>query len=438
LIKKIKGLRWWVISLIALATVINYIDRFSLALMWPNIANDLGISLDDAKHQYAIIANSFIIAYALGQLISGRLYDYVGARIGFVLSTVVWSVATGIHAFGQSVMHLAIFRSVLGVSEAGPWPGSVKSNAEWFPIKERAMAQGIFNAGASFGAVISAPLIAFLYLTFDWRLTFAIIALLGFLWVIPWLYINRNTPDKHPWITDEERNYILEGQRTANVGNTPDTEAKPLSILELLTYRQTWSIVVARFFIDPVWWMFLNWMPIYLFQVFNYDIKEIGASAWLPYVGAAAGSLLGGYISGNFIKQGRTLTYARKMSVGIGAIITIPGLILTALQSDPWLAIYSMTLALFGVQFALNTIQTLPGDFYAGKSVGTVAGIGGMAAALGVFVSTLIIPHITEVNFFYFFLMGIGLMIVGVILLYFLAGEIGRVKLTHHKIRVKS
>ena len=168
---KLKGLRWWIISLIGLATVINYVDRSALAIMWPGISEELSLTDSD----YAIILNVFMVSYALGQSISGKMYDVVGTKIGYVISIFFWSLASLLHAFSRGLLSISAFRVLLGVSEAGNWPGAVKSNAEWFPVKERAVAQGIFNAGASLGSVVAPPLIAFLYVGFGWKLTFIVI-----------------------------------------------------------------------------------------------------------------------------------------------------------------------------------------------------------------------------------------------------------------------
>ena len=178
--KKINGLRWWIISLIALATIINYIDRGTLSLMWPSISSDLGMD----KGDYAIILNVFMIAYAIGQLVSGKLFDKVGTRAGYVIAITVWGLSSFMHSFAKGILSFSFFRVTLGLGEAGNWPGAVKSNAEWFPIKERAIAQGIFNAGASIGSVIAPPLIATLWAAFGWQTTFMIVGTFGLIWLI--------------------------------------------------------------------------------------------------------------------------------------------------------------------------------------------------------------------------------------------------------------
>ena len=188
---KVKGLRWWIIALICLATVINYIDRTAFGVMWPEMGKDLGMDESD----YAIMLNIFMITYAAGKFLSGKLYDMIGTRMGFVVSIVVWSLAAVFHAFAKGLVSLSLVRGLLGLGEAGNWPGAVKSNGEWFPIKERAIAQGIFNAGASLGSVIAPALIAVLYSQFGWRTTFIILGAAGLLWIIPWLFINKAKPD---------------------------------------------------------------------------------------------------------------------------------------------------------------------------------------------------------------------------------------------------
>jgi ACS family hexuronate transporter-like MFS transporter len=317
---------------------------------------------------------------------------------------------------------------MLGISEAGNWPGATKSNAEWFPIRERAFAQGIFNSGASLGAVISAPLIAFLYIFLGWKITFVVVGALGLLWIFPWLYINRATPDKHPWITDEEKEYILSGQKTTSDLNNPSND-RVVPWAELLKYKQTWSVIVSRFFLDPIWWMFITWLPIYLFERFGFDIKQIGMFGWVPYVGAAAGSLLGGWFSGYLIHKGNTTNKARKLSITIGGIIMFPGFIFSAFASTPLSAVLLIAVVLFGFQFSINNIQTLPSDFFSGKSVGTLAGMGGTSAVAGVLIMIWLVPVITKISYVPFFLMGALMVPLGILAVYFFSGKIQRVEL---------
>jgi ACS family hexuronate transporter-like MFS transporter len=423
-LRKVKGLRWWIISLIAIATIINYIDRNALAIMWPDISKDLDLS----KEQYAAIVSAFMIAYAVGQSLSGKFMDWVGTRIGFTITIFLWSISCALHGLARGILSFSVFRALLGVSEAGNWPGATKSNAEWFPIRERAFAQGIFNSGASLGAVISAPLIAFLYIYLGWKVTFIIVGGLGLLWIFPWLYINRAVPEKHPWMTEEEKEYILTGQKTnAEKNNSGIDRVVPWT--ELITYKQSWSVIVSRFFLDPIWWMFITWLPIYLFERFGFDIKQIGMFAWVPYVGAAAGSLLGGWFSGNLIYKGWTINNARKLSIIVGGIIMFPGFIFSAFASTPLSAVLLIAVVLFGFQVSINNIQTLPSDFFSGKSVGTLAGMGGTSAVVGVLIMIWLVPVITKISYIPFFLMGALMVPLGILAVYFFSGKIQRVEL---------
>jgi MFS transporter, ACS family, hexuronate transporter len=289
------------------------------------------------------------------------------------------------------------------------------------------LAQGIFNAGASLGAVISAPLIAALYLLLGWKVTFLVVASLGFIWLVPWWVVNRSEPEDHPWISDEERQYILTGQK---VSITPIIETRVTTWGELLTYKQSWSVIASRFFIDPIWWMFVNWLPIYLAEQFRFDIKQIGLFAWVPYLGAAIGSLTGGWWSGHQIAKGWSVNKARKWAIVIGGLISIPALIAVVYASTPLAAVLLIAVVLCGFQVMINNIQTLPSDFFSGKSVGSLAGLGGMSAVFGVLTfSTWLIPYLSKISYTPVFIMGALLVPVGVAAIFIFGGEIRRVEL---------
>lgn len=420
--RTVRGLRWWIISLIALATVINYIDRNALAVMWPDISRDVGLTKDD----YAAIISFFMVAYAAGQSLSGKMLDRLGTRLGFVITIFVWSISCMLHGLGKSLATFGFFRAMLGLSEAGNWPGATKANAEWFPIKERAFAQGIFNAGASIGAVISAPLVAVLYLAFSWKATFVVVGALGIVWILPWWFINRAAPGEHPWLTPGEKEYILSGQK---VQSAPSSDERVLSWSELLSYRESWSVILSRFFLDPVWWLFVNWLPIYLAEVFGFDIKQIGIFAWVPYVGAAAGSLSGGWYSGALIRRGWPVGKARKWAILLGGIISFPALVIAAYAADPVVAVLLIAVILFGFQVSINNIQTLPSDLFSGKSVGSLAGLGGTSAVAGVLISTWVVPAISQQGYLLVFLLAAALVPLAVGSVYLLAGKVERVKL---------
>ena len=389
---KLKGLRWWIIGLVCLATIINYIDRSALGIMWPEMSKDLGLTKED----YSWIINIFTITYAAGKFISGKIYDKVGTKIGFVLSIFFWSLASLLHFFAKGAASLGIFRGLLGVAEAGNWPGAVKNNAEWFPIKERGLAQGIFNAGAAIGSIVAAPAVSELFGAYGWRITFVIIGVLGFLWIIPWLIFNKSQPKNHPWITDEEKEHIESGRLEGRQNKEDD---KSLSVIEILSKKESWGVIAARFFIEPIWWLFVFWMPIYLFDEFGFDVKEIGLYAWFPYVGAMFGSLAGGWYVKHLMSK-INLDQSRKRVIIIGAVIIVLGILGAISFADTPIKFVSFVfIVLFGFQFSISNIQTIPSDLLNGKSVGTLAGLGGSIGAVSVIIMNWLIPKITTESY---------------------------------------
>lgn len=427
---KIKGLRWWIIGLIGIATIINYIDRSALAIMWPGISEDLGMTDSD----YAIILNVFMIAYAVGQAITGKMYDKVGTKMGYVISIFVWSLASLLHAFSRGLLSLSFFRVLLGVSEAGNWPGAVKSNAEWFPVRERAIAQGLFNAGASLGSVVAPPLIAFLYIGFGWETTFIIIGVVGMLWIIPWLIINKKQPKDHPWITKEEQAHIISGKYESRVEDVtdkgPEEEERGLSMIEIMSYKESWALLSSRFFLEPIWWLFVGWMPLYLANTYGFDVREIGLFAWVPFVGAAIGSVLGGVYTGKWIASGLSVDVSRKRTILIGGVLMFLGLITTILFADtPLKFVIIVAVVLFGFQFAISNIQTLPSDLFSGKSVGSLAGLGGTVGIFSVIIMNFLIPVITKNSYTPAFILIAIMVPLGVISVYVFCKEIGPVRI---------
>jgi len=417
-------LRWLIVTLVAVATVVNYIDRGALGFLWPEISEDLGLD----KFEYAIILNVFTFAYAFGQTLFGKIFDWVGTRLGFVLSIVVWSAATMLHAAATGLASFAIFRGLLGLSEAGNWPGATKANAEWFPISERALAQGIFNSGAAIGGIISAPVVAYLFVFLDsWQATFIAVGALGFLWLIPWLIIYKTGPEAHPWISAEERNYILTGQR--NLDAEEAASYAPNS-REILSRKESWGVILASFFLDPIWWLFVGWLPLYLSETYGFGVAEIGLYAWMPYVGAMFGAWFGGLLAQNRIAAGWTVNRTRKTVIALGGAIMLVSLLLTIVAATPLVAVLLMAAILFGFQTAVGNIQTLPSDFYSGKSVATLAGFAGTAAKLAVVGLNFLIPVLTVESYAPAFVVGSALAILTVLSVLVLCPQIRPLKPT--------
>lgn len=422
---KIQGMRWLILSLIVLVTIINILDRGTLNYMWQDgkdkttglviqrgIASELHIINDamspeeqqqKSKEAFAWINITFMLAYGISQLVSGAMYDRVGTRKGFTISALVWGAAIALTSIVTGIKQLAFFRVMLGLGEAGPWPGTTKSNAEWFPIRERAIAQGFFGAASSLGNILVPVIIPLLFLSLGWRYTFIVLGLICLLWIPLWMVINKASMQNHPWVTAQEKDYILSGQEA-----TPTTESKALSLVNLLRDKKSYAVILSRFFLDPIWWMFMTWLPIYLQEVYHLNLQDVAAVAWIPFVGAAIGSLSGGWWAGKLIHRGKSALQARKITIAIGGALIIPGMIGAAIAPTGLSASLMLMLILGGFQFAMTNIQTLPSDFHSGKTVGTLAGMGGAAAVLGIVISTYLVPILTKSgNWIPFFAMGL-------------------------------
>ena len=243
----------------------------------------------------------------------------------------MWSIATALHAFAKGIVSFGIFRSILGIAEAGNWPGATKANAEWFPTKERAFAQGLFNSGAAIGGIVALPVIGLLTIYFSWKMIFIIVGLVGLLWLIPWMVLMKAPPHSHPWISEEEREYILSGQQ--NQGMDMDAEYDDgynPSTGKMLSHKESWGVIIASATIDPIWWLFVTWIPIYLYEVYGMDVKTIGLYGWVPYVGAMLGAWFGGLLAQNRIKAGWTVDRTRKLIITLGCLIMLPSLLAMA------------------------------------------------------------------------------------------------------------
>ena len=430
---KIRGLRWVIIAMIFFATLINYIDRLTISVLAPVITKELNLS----NTEFGGIATWFLFAYTISQALSGKLYDRIGIKKGFTVSIVVWSLAAMAHAFAVGIRSLSAFRFVLGLGEAGNWPGAAKTVAEWFPARQRAFGMAIFNSGAAIGSIVAPPIIVGITAYFGhWQQTFIITGVLGFIWLVAWLFIY-DKPETHKWITREELDLIREHDTLEPVAEPEATvaaesqeavpEERAIGWFELLRYKQTWSIVLARFLVDPVWWLYITWLPLFLNQVHGFDLKQIGLFAWVPYVAADAGSLFGGWLSGFLISKGWSVNSARKAVIAFAALL-MPAGILAAFTPDSMTALALIGVVLFGFQVWINNVQTLPSDFYSSKAVGSVAGLGGMGAGIGSMIFIFTTGWVVD-NFSYTpILVTAGLLApIGTLVLFALAGSIKRV-----------
>jgi MFS transporter, ACS family, aldohexuronate transporter len=422
---KLPGLRWWIIGLVFLATLINYIDRLTISVLAPVITKDLQLS----NTAFGGIVVWFLLAYTISQSVSGKVYDRVGTRLGFTLSIIVWSAAAMAHAFARGLASLSIFRFILGFGEAGNWPGAAKTVAEWFPIRQRALGMAIFNSGAAIGSIVAPPLIVFLQLRFGWQTTFIVTGTLGFLWLTLWLLVYE-TPERHRWLSADEYKMIREGQQTdekESSGASALTADEAPRWRDLLRYRQVWGIVIARFLTDPVWWLYITWLPLYLANARGFSLTKIGLFAWVPYVAADAGSLLGGWLSGFLIGRGWTVDRARKTVIVFAALL-MPAGVFAAFVANPMLALALIGVVLFGFQVWINNVQTMPSDFFPSKAVASVAGLGGTGAGIGsmifIFTTGWVVDHFSYTPI----LVAAGMLApLGTIALFLLAGPIRRI-----------
>lgn len=363
-------IRWQILTLLFFATTINYIDRQVIGILKPFIADDLGWSEAD----YGYIVTAFQIAYAIGLVTTGRFLDKYGSRVGYLWAIVVWSLAGMAHAAARSVTSFAIFRFVLGVGESANFPAAVKSVAEWFPKKERAFAAGLFNSGSTVGAILAPIIVSGITVAFGWQWAFIITGALGFIWVVFWLaYYHK--PGEHPKITKEELEYI-------NQDDDAEKEQESIRWIDLFKHKQTIGICSTRFISDWVWWFFLFWIPDFLSKTHGINIKEVVLPLIVIYAVSSVGGIGGGWLSSNFIKRGKSVDYARKVTILMSAIIILPVMLVSQVESL-WLAVALIALAAAGHQSWASNIFTIVSDIYPKNAVGSMMGLSGFMGAIG-------------------------------------------------------
>ena len=373
LTKPLSNIRWTIVALLFFATTINYIDRQVIGLLKPFIQGDL--HWDEADYGYIVTA--FQMAYALGMIISGRLLDRFGTRIGYSMSIFVWSVGATLHSVMHSVFGFGVVRAVLGFGEAGNFPAAVKTIAEWFPKRDRAFATGIFNAGSTIGAIIAPIIVATVTISLGWRWAFIITGSLGIIWIVFW-YLFYQSPSKHKRISASELSYIQSDNSQAEKAIVE----KGMGWGKLLRYKQTYAICFSRFVTDWVWWFFLFWMPDFLNKTQHLDIKASVLPLILIYTMASFGGVLGGALSSGFIRAGRSIDFSRKTTILICALFVLP-LIFVAQIQNGWLAVILIGFAAAAHQGWASNIFTVVSDIYPKNTVGTMIGLSGFTGAIG-------------------------------------------------------
>ncbi len=378
-----KNIRWWIAGTIFLATTINYIDRQALSVAAPVIREDLGLSNED----YGWIVSAFLLAYAIMQIVSGRLIDILGTKKGFTLAVIWWSIANMLHAFGKGMMSLGIFRFLLGIGEAGNYPAAMKAISEWFPKEERTKAVGILNMGPGLGAIIAPPLMAWLILTVGWKMAFVVTGSLGFFWLLLWRWVYFE-PDGHPRISKEELALIRGGQEK-------EEQTEKLPWLSYFKYKEVWGLALSRFVSDGAFYFFVFWLPSWLADVKGFSLIEIGMFAWIPFLLSDIGSFVGGWTGGKLMERGWTLDASRKIIIWIGAILVVPVLGCLYIESPYW-AIALISFSLFATQFKQSALFTLPIDLFSKKDAASVWGISGSAGSFGAMLFTPIIGWLVD------------------------------------------
>lgn len=378
-----KNLRWWIAGSVFLATTVNYIDRQALSVAAPVIREDLQLS----NEQYSWIVSSFLLAYAIMQMLSGRLIDKIGTKKGFSFAVIWWSIANMLHAFGRGVLSLSIFRFLLGIGEAGNYPAAMKAISEWFPKSERTKAVGILNMGPGLGAIIAPPLVAGLILTVGWKGAFVVTGLLGFFWLALWRWIYF-PPFQHPKISQEELKLIQEGQEEVQ-------NSKTRSWISYFKHREVWGLALSRFIADGAFYFFVFWLPSYLADEKGFNLVQIGLFAWIPFLLADIGSFAGGWAGGWLVQKGYSLDASRKIIIWIGAIFVVPILGCLYVNSPFW-AIGIISFALFSTQFKQAALFTLPIDLFPQKDAASVWGISGSAGSFGAMLFTPVIGWLVD------------------------------------------
>jgi ACS family hexuronate transporter-like MFS transporter len=368
---KIRHLRWWLCGLMFLATALSFLDRQVLSVVAPVVTKEFGMS----NQAYSYVTTAFLVSYAGMFFLAGRVMDVIGTRLGMTLSVGLWSLGSALHATARSAMQLGVFRFVLGAGEGGCFPGVAKGATEWFPQRERALAIGIAIGGASLGGVAAPPLTVWIVAMAGWRGAFLATGLIGALWVVAW-WILYHAPGRSPLVTDEERALIEAGNRSAHVS------ADAPSVVELLGRKEVWGMAGMRFIFDPVFYLYMFWIPQYLSQDRGLSLAEIGRLTWIPFLALGVSNVVGGWLSDRLIAGGMSSLKARKLVMAGAALLTISSSTAASAGSVA-VAIAIMSLLMFAHGFWITNYVTVISEVFDRRSVATVMGLTGMVGTLG-------------------------------------------------------
>jgi MFS transporter, ACS family, aldohexuronate transporter len=368
LAQRVGHYRWTICALLFFGTTMNYVDRQVLGLLAPELQTRIGWN----EVQYGYIVTAFQAAYALGLLLMGRLIDLIGTRIGYALSIGIWSLSAAAHALARTPFGFGAARFALGLGEAGNFPAAIKTVAEWFPKKERALATGIFNSGTNVGATIGPLLVLWIAKRYTWQAAFISTGLLSFIPIIFWMRSYRR-PQEHPRLSAAELRYIQ---------SDPSEPPTQIPWTQLLPHRQTWAFLIGKFLTDPIWWFFLFWLPKFLNTNHGLELTALGPPLVVIYNAACVGSIGGGWLSARFLKVGWSVNRARKTAMLICAVTIIP-IVAAANVRSLWGAVALVSLATAGHQGWSANMFTFASDLFPRRAVASVVGIGGFGGAVG-------------------------------------------------------
>lgn len=377
--------RWTICALLFFAATINYMDRQVIGILKPTLMSKDALGWDEIA--YSNVVFWFQLAYATGFIFMGRLMDRLGTRRGFSLSVVFWSLAAMAHSLAHSVTTFSIARFGLGIGESGNFPASVKTVAEWFPKRERALATGIFNAGTNVGAIVTPLSVPWIVGRYGWRMAFIVTGATGFVWLVAWIALYRK-PHEHPRVKRAELDYIN--------SDPPERDTK-IPWLRLIPHRQTWAFIVAKFMTDPIWWFYLFWIPGFLHDQFKLPLNSLtsGLPLVVIYMMADVGSIGGGWLSSSLIKRGLPVSRARKSAMLVCALCVVP-IVLVSQISSMWVAVVLIGLAAAAHQGWSANVFTMTSDMFPRRAVGSVVGIGGMAGAVGGMLIAKVVGYVLE------------------------------------------
>ncbi len=366
----IRNFRWYICGLLLYATTVNYMDRAVLGILEPTIAADLHWS----DTEYGTISAVFQIGYAIMMPLAGRLIDWIGLRIGYALSTLLWSISSLAHSLAGSGLQFGIARLGLGLGEAANFPACIKAVADWFPKRERALATGIFNGGSNLGAILAPLLVPVVYANFGWRAAFLFTGSLSFTFVILWMLVYRE-PERHPRLSAEELAHIRSDQEGISTDTVPYSK--------VLRHRAAWAFLIAKFLTDPVWWFYLFWLPNFLHREYHIDVAHIAAPLIAVYAASAVGSIGGGWLSSALINRGWPVPKARKVAMLVCALAVTAVIFVPEVASSLWPTVGLIGIAAAAHQGWSANLFTIASDNFPRAAVGSVVGLGGLGGAVG-------------------------------------------------------